>query len=357
MTGDQRVEPGRLAKVICPECGVVANREWFSAADVERLYGEAYELNTLGREEHYFFTSNGPVARSLVFCDWIAPHIPATARRVVEIGCGEGKLLGKLGRLLPQAHCQGIDGSRRAAELGRAAGLDIRQQLLLGAEPLETADVFLLVNVLEHVEDIPALVAQLARSLSPGGRIIFCLPVQDYGGYDMFFAEHVWHFTVDHVLHVLANNGLQVLDTDAAHPINHGIGLFVCALAEPSVAVTVPVNQGAMLRDHLRYWEESFSRADAWLRDCRLERLAVFGAGEVFTLFYAFTSLGEGRLVACIDDTKPDGAMKHGVPVHATAWLATHPVDALLLTVNTKYHPIIRDKVAPYGVPVYPLFT
>jgi SAM-dependent methyltransferase len=358
MTGDQRIGAGHLAKIVCPACGVVANRDRFTAEEIELLYGEAYELNTLACEEHYFFTTGGPVARSQVFSDWIAPHIPAGARVVVEIGCGEGKLLEKLRLALPMVRLQGIDGSRRAAALGAARGLDIRQQLLSGDEQLATADVFLLINVIEHIEDIPAVIAQLTRSLAPGGRIIFCLPMQDYGGYDMFFAEHVWHFTVDHFRSVATRHGLRLLSSDTAHPINHGIGLFVCAPdARVLSEVSAPANQGAMQFEHLRYWEEAFRRADELLASSQFETLAVFGGGEVFTLFHAFTSLGDRNVVACIDDTKAAGALKHGIPVHKTEWLATHHVDALLLAVNKKYHGTVRDKVTPYGVRVYSLFT
>ncbi len=363
MTGDQRIGTGTLAKVLCVSCGVIANRDQFTAADVELLYGEAYELNTLGREEHMFYTAAGPVARSQAFCDWIMPHVPETARRLVEIGCGEGRLLEKLQQQRPSMAMCGLDGSRRAVALGRARGLDIHQQLLLGGAPLEPADVLLLVNVIEHVEDIPGVMAQLTDSLRPGGRIIFCLPIQDYGGYDMFFAEHVWHVTALQFHRIAARHGLRVLASDTEHPVNHGIGLFVCEVAgrDESAAsatnVIEVIDQGDLQRHNLSVWQQAFERVDQWLDSRRGARLAVFGGGEVYTLFVTFTTLGDGAVVACIDDTKPEGTLKHGVPVHPTAWLATHPVDALLLAVNRKYHDMVMAKVAPYGVTVYPLVT
>ncbi len=356
MTGDQRVGDGDLAKIICATCGVVANRDPFDQRAIEFLYGEAYELNTLGREEHVYFTPAGPVARSQAFCDWIAPYVATSTRRLVEIGCGEGNLLSRLHSRFPAVECYGIDGSRRAAELGAAKGLAIRQQLL-GQEALPDADVFLLVNVIEHLEDIPGVISQLRAALRPSGRIIFCLPIQDYGGYDMFFAEHVWHFTADHFRAVAANAGLQIVASETTHPIHHGIGLFVCTADEAIPAAEAPQDQSALQFQHLQYWEQAFRRVDEWCRTQARARLAVFGAGEVFTLFQAFTALGECNIVACIDDTKPAGATKHGVPVYPTDWLVTHHVDTVVLAVNRKYHDLIRDKVRPYGAVVYPLVT
>lgn len=357
MTGDQRIGRGRLAKMICEECGTVANASPFTRAEAELLYGEEYELNTLGREEHFFFTENGPIARSQVFCDWIAPHIPQQARRIIEIGCGEGKLLERIRSKFPGKEIMGFDGSRRAAELGAAKGLDIRQKLLLGDEPLPESDVFILINVIEHIEDIPALLAQLRSSLRAGGRIIFCLPVQDYGGYDIFFAEHVWHFTANHVGYVLSNNRLKVLHSETDHPVNHGIGLFICEAAD-SIATAPPCeNQSRVQLEHLRFWEDAFRRIDSWLEEKNFASIAVFGGGEVFTLFTAFTSLGDRNIVACIDDTKEEGAKKHGVPVHKTEWLSENKVDALLLAVNRKYYDLIMEKVRPFNLNVYPLLT
>jgi hypothetical protein len=61
--------------------------------------------------------------------------------------------------------------------------------------------------------------------------------------------------------------------------------------------------------------------------------------GEVSTLFLwliLHLSKQNVHIDACIDDTKPEGMLKHGIPVYPSSWLDTHQTDLLLLAVNKK---------------------
>lgn len=344
MTGDQRIVEGRLRKIICQDSGVVANEVAFTGDELELLYGREYELNTLGREEHFFYTSQGAVARSQVFFEWIVPHLPDNFDTLLEIGCGEGNLLKRFAAEFPDKNLLGLDGSHKASQLANAKGLNVSQRVINGEEAVPKADVFLLVNVIEHIEDIPLLISSLKNSLSDNGRVIFCLPIQDYGGYDIFFAEHVWHFTVAHFESILKSNGLRILHSDADHPVNHGIGLFVCEKADDEAVPVGPVYSDAIIKN-LAFWEASFKRLDDYISSNKFEKVAIFGAGEVATLFLTFTSLGDCNIVACIDDTKMPGERKHGIPVYGSQWLSENKVDCLMLTVNKKYHEQIKAKL------------
>ena len=81
ITGDQRISEGKLEKIICTDSGVVANKRRFSSEELEVLYGKEYELNTLGKEEHFFYTNEGRLSRSEVFYNWILPHLPKKFER------------------------------------------------------------------------------------------------------------------------------------------------------------------------------------------------------------------------------------------------------------------------------------
>lgn len=355
MTGDQRIVGGRLAKLICPASGVVANERAFSPDELELLYGREYELNTLGREEHFFYTPQGVVARSQVFFEWLVPHLPENFDSLLEFGCGEGNLLARIAARYPERYCAGFDGSHKAVQLARAKRLKVEQCIIDGERPIPTADVFLLVNVIEHIEDIPLLLACLRNSLSEHGRLIFCLPIQDYGGYDVFFAEHVWHFTAEHFACILRRNGLKIVHSDTAHAINHGIGLFVC---EKSAGETPPVvtTYSDVVRQNVAVWQDRFRRLDDYVAAHRFGRVAIFGAGEVATLFLTFTSLARCNIVACIDDTKGPGEEKHGIPIYGSEWLTEHQVDCLFLTVNQKYHASIRAKLRDVAVRIHAIY-
>lgn len=355
MTGDQRIVEGNLRKVICPDSGVVANEVAFTRDDLELLYGNEYELNTLGKEEHYFYTPDGAIARSQVFFEWVAPHLPVRFDTLLEIGCGEGNLLKRFAAEHPGKIIQGFDGSYKASELARAKGLNVSQRVINGEDEVPKADVFMLVNVIEHIEDIPVLISSLKNALSDYGRIIFCLPIQDYGGYDIFFAEHVWHFTAAHFETILIKNGLKILHSDINHPVNHGIGLFVCEKANDE-AITVGQVFSDTITQNLAFWEASFKNLDDYISSNSFEKIAIFGAGEVATLFLTFTSLGDSNIVACIDDTKVHGELKHGIPVYGSQWLSENKVDCLMLTVNKKYHGQIKAKLQNVELNIHSIY-
>jgi SAM-dependent methyltransferase len=354
ITGDQRIGKGSLRKIICLDSGVVANERTFTPDELDVLYGKDYELNTLGKEEHYFYTAQGSIARSQVIFDWIEPHIPKQFGTMIEIGCGEGNLLKRFAERFPTKNILGFDGSYKAAELAKSKGLHVHQKLILGNESLPKADAFVLVNVIEHVEDIALLISNLKNALSSNGRIIFCLPVQDFGGYDIFFAEHVWHFTANHFLTILKRNGLKIVYSDIDHPVNHGIGLFVCEKTMEEIRVE-PKYTDIILRTK-KFWEDKFEKLDDFLNSNRFDRIAVFGAGEVSTLFFAFTSLQKQNIIACIDDTKEPGDKKHGISIYTSEWLEKNPVDLLLLAVNKKYHEIIKEKFKDLNLNIQPLY-
>jgi SAM-dependent methyltransferase len=362
LTGDQRIAPGHLAKIICASCGVVANARPLSDDELRELYGEAYQLNTYGREEHLFYTADGPVPRSKVIFDWLVTVLPCDAKTIVEIGCGEGNVLRRFQEAGLGLHVIGFEGSQHAAELARAKGLDVRNDLILSREQrLPAADFVFSYNVLEHIEDLDGFLSVLKRACRPGGRIVFGLPIQDEGGYDLFFAEHVWHFSIGHVGRVLQRHGLSIEEVKSHHPVNRSAALFACKVAEPMAEPGRDVEFAAwrgMQFANRDYWLGIFAKVDAMLAQASNGSLAVYGSGEVLSLLMCHTALGEENIVACLDeDPNKIGTTKHGVPVHHPDFLKEGQVDAVLLTVNPRYNDQIRAKLAPTGLLIISCFS
>ena len=104
---------------------------------------------------------------------------PLAGKRALDVGCGAGLLAEPLARL--GAEVTGVDAADEtiAAARGHAYGaglsIDYRQgelaQLGLGTFDLVTA-----MEVIEHVADKPAFVAQLAAHLAPGGLLVVSTP-------------------------------------------------------------------------------------------------------------------------------------------------------------------------------------
>jgi glycosyltransferase involved in cell wall biosynthesis/SAM-dependent methyltransferase len=106
--------------------------------------------------------------------------------RVLEAGCGTG-LGARLFRASGAAHVLGLDYSEDALRRARAATADEAieyRQWDLNRTPLplpsEQFDVVVCMEVLEHVQEHAALIAEFRRVLVPGGRLILSVPDKNY---------------------------------------------------------------------------------------------------------------------------------------------------------------------------------
>jgi ubiquinone/menaquinone biosynthesis C-methylase UbiE len=93
-------------------------------------------------------------------------------RRVLEVGGGEGELAERIVDELG-AQLVGVDQSERMVEIQRNKGLDACvadvQELPFGTEEF---DVVLAAWMLYHVPDLDRALAEIARVLRPGGRLV-----------------------------------------------------------------------------------------------------------------------------------------------------------------------------------------
>ena len=354
MTSDQRILPGRLNKVIFKDSGVVANLERFSEEKLSQIYQNDYVLNTSGNDEHIFYTNQGPISRSQVYFNWVKPFIKGDFTSLIEIGAGEGRVLQKVVDTFPQLDVIGFDGSTKAVELAQKKGLKITQKLIFENEILPKSDVYMLLGVLEHIEDIESFIKNIVTSLNTNGRLILSIPIQDHLAYDIFFADHIWHFTSKQFEAFLNRLGLKVIHKDTEHPINHGFGLFICERIQQSVDTFLWDSK--VLIDNLNYWKSCFKNVNELIKNFAGQKITVFGASEIFTLFMANTLLKEAQIIACIDDTKPEGMLKHGIPVYPSSWLEQNQPDLLLLAVNKKYYPMIEEKFKHLNLSIQPIY-
>jgi SAM-dependent methyltransferase len=128
----------------------------------------ASERGLAGRKAAYRFAT-GPDPRELAFAA-VAEAAPA---RMLEVGCGEGELAERFVRELG-AEVVAIDRSPRMVELTRARGVPAEpgdvQDLSRFADA--TFDVAFAGWMLYHVAEIDRALAELARVLRPGGRLV-----------------------------------------------------------------------------------------------------------------------------------------------------------------------------------------
>ena len=100
------------------------------------------------------------------------------ARKVLDIGCGEGQIARRLAAADATRRVVGVDPTPRQIEVARERGGDVEYRIAsVDSLPFADAEFDTVVTclVFEHVDDLEGAVREVARVLAPGGRFIFLL--------------------------------------------------------------------------------------------------------------------------------------------------------------------------------------
>lgn len=170
------------------------------ARDAQRLAGVAQERSAQAQayfadnaerwdEIRSLYTAEGEVEAAILAAAGEGPY-----RRLVDLGSGTGRMLTLLGARAQSA--VGLDLSRQMLNIARgqtnAAGLDrfeLRHgDILATGLPPEDADLVVVHQVLHYLTDPAAAVAEAARLVAPGGRVL----IVDFAPHDLEFlrTEH-----------------------------------------------------------------------------------------------------------------------------------------------------------------------
>ncbi|MDQ3822437.1 MAG: class I SAM-dependent methyltransferase [Actinomycetota bacterium] len=162
-----------------------------------------------------YATENGLEARRSLYGDTTGPDAREVAfgavaevapRKVLEVGCGPGEAAERIAREL-DADVVAIDQSERMVELARARGVDAR---VGDAQKLEFADgefdCVLAAWMLYHVRDVDRALAEMARVLRAGGRLVAVTNATDH------LAE-LWRLVgIERIAHTFGReNGAELL--------------------------------------------------------------------------------------------------------------------------------------------------
>lgn len=160
-----------------------------------------FELHAKIEESHWWFTARRQIMQALV--EQVLP--PDGKSTIVDVGCGTG---GNIATLVDGYKCVGIDTSADAIQFARQKFPNVR--FLQGAAPedlgetAKEARLYLLMDVLEHVEDDFALLSNLFMAAAPGAYFLITVPADmalwsphdvafgHYRRYDKPRFERVW---------------------------------------------------------------------------------------------------------------------------------------------------------------------
>lgn len=134
----------------------------------------AYLLRHLEEDRrHWWFR-----ARLAVLLATLRRRLPRRRLRLLELGCGSGNVLAALAEF---GETVGMETSPEMLAAARAAGLDVRPGRLPDDLVVEDgwADVVLLLDVLEHVDDAAAL-RTARRALAADGLLVVTVPAYQW---------------------------------------------------------------------------------------------------------------------------------------------------------------------------------
>jgi SAM-dependent methyltransferase len=158
-------------------------------------------------------------ASDLLRCRILRAQVPRGAGLVVDVGCGDGYLSAALASR--NRTVVSLDLSRtRLRKAEPACGAAFRPlQADCCRLPLQAdvAGAVVLSEVLEHLEDPARALAEAARVLAPGGRLIVSVPhAQDapatvcpHCRHQFNSAGHLWHFAAADLVRLAAAAGLS----------------------------------------------------------------------------------------------------------------------------------------------------
>jgi ubiquinone/menaquinone biosynthesis C-methylase UbiE len=129
---------------------------------------QRYDEGWLGRMHHQIADRTADLALTCV---------PAP-RRILDVGCGTGYLLGRLAVRAPQAEAlAGIDAAPAMIEVAGDAAADDRLRFVVGTAerlpwPAASFDLVVSTTSFDHWADQRAGLAECARVLAPGGCLV-----------------------------------------------------------------------------------------------------------------------------------------------------------------------------------------
>lgn len=124
-------------------------------------------------ERHWWYRG-----RRRIVCDAIAALELPRGARVLDVGCGSGRMLDALAAMPAVEAVAGLDLSSEAVALARGRGhADVREGRVEQLPWDDGAfDLALALDVIEHTPDDRATLRELRRVTTPGGRLLVTVP-------------------------------------------------------------------------------------------------------------------------------------------------------------------------------------
>jgi SAM-dependent methyltransferase len=299
--------------VLCEDCGCGFADDLPEQSAFDAYYQDLskYEASQRSGENPSF-----EQGRAAAIAAFIGRYVPSPDAHILEIGCATGRLLWEL-RSLGFQHVSGVDPSPSCAETAATEfGVPVRTGTLAALpNGLDTAQMLVVIGVLEHVRDLEPALESVRELLTFHGRMYVEVP--DVTGFarwldapfQQFSSEHINYFSTASLSALLGRHGFRpVIVERLARPVTETSTMpVIAAVFEYSGRATGPSGKDEVTEQALLEYIEA-SRALEARRPDVIERLVrsgepivVWGVGTHTTRLLESTSLRDANIVAFID--------------------------------------------------------
>lgn len=340
MTSDHQIILSRLNKIECKKCGLVRNGFEPDSKKIKNDYQKNYGYNSGTSGDMKYFTPKGSQDRSSHTLERILKLLSKkdlnSIKTIVEIGCGEGNLLSNFQKKFPNKKFIGYEINEAAIKIGKNKGLDIRP--LKNSSTIK-ADLVISYTVIEHTTSPKHFLNLLSKMLNPGGILILGTPHQDNIFYDIFFVDHLFHFSTKHLQELGRVSDLRLIKKNlGTWPIN---SIVLCSFKKSKRKLTSKIIfHKTKVPKSIKYYTKIFDNINIFL--AKNHKLTIFGLGEIFILFFAYTNLKNQKISLSIEDF-PSG--KFPFPISPSQNIDSEIIEKIMFCVNPNYYSTILKRL------------
>lgn len=181
--------------------------------------GAYHWIQTSNSMKYYNASLAGRYLKALEIADGLTPM------KILDIGCGDGRLTALFAQRFTDAKVVGIDTNKIAIDLAikKTHGINnisFTHTAISDDIHKLAPDLIVCADVIEHIQDQQSFVAMCYNLLPDGGYFILTTPVRIHEfPKDRF---HTHEFFPEELINILTLNGFSVLNHQLSHPLSVG---------------------------------------------------------------------------------------------------------------------------------------
>ena len=351
---DSHITPQRVDNYLCLDTGLIFNASGPRGSE-KGFYTDEYDLHSENDDSEFkYFESSQAVGIYDDIATFISQHLSIdTSPTILDIGCGKGILLDKLGRLYPGSILCGVEPSRNATRFFQKALSHTRfYEGTFEDSPFlhEKFDLITANGVLEHVPNPVEFLKRIRSSISESGMVYIGVPNFANNPADLFTYDHLSRFTPDTVNLVFQLAGFEII---ASKISNQRVPMWF--LLKPVTPKSLnqldsDINSSSELIKKTLYEIAAFFKSyEIAVHEAKIKqkKIALYGTGALGLIATCYTKL-ETNLIQCIFDDNSSiwGSDRLGIKVIDPRQLSEmNNISEIVISANPCYVDLIENRI------------